>query len=160
MTDWYSKQLKALDEPSLWALSRSDSRAMAYRFLWLRSFHHPISVRLIIKPDLTGVLIVKIANGTGGYRPGSLIRNESMPIGKQGTALLLTRVVQAYFWEMPTRGRPGGTDRSEWILEAVTDGKYQIVDRWSPGEGDPVHTLGMTFLAALAGMRIDPKELY
>jgi hypothetical protein len=37
---WYSQQLKALQEPSLWEMSKS-IKGQVYRFLWLRSFHHP-----------------------------------------------------------------------------------------------------------------------
>ena len=160
VTNWYSEQLKALGEPSLWALSRSDSQARVYRFFWLRSFHHPVSVRVIINSDLTGVLILKITGGAGGYAPGDLIRKESMPLGKNGTALLLARVLQTHLWELPTRGGTGGNDGASWILEAVADGKYQVVDRWSPGEADPVYALGMTFITHLAGLQIDPKEVY
>lgn len=157
---WYSKHLRALREPSLFALSRSDPRAKVYRFLWLRSFHHPVSVRLVIDDDLTGVLFVKIANGAGGYEPGTLIYDERVPIGKHGPSLLLARVLTIHFWEMATRGSPGGADGAQWIVEAVADGRYQLVGRSSPGESDPVHILGMTFLADLADMRIDPKVLY
>lgn len=160
LTKWYSEQLKALGEPSLWALSKSDSHARVYRFLWLRSFHHPVSVRVIINSDLTGTLVLKIASGAGGYAPGDLVRNESVPVGKHGTSLLFARVLQARLWELPTRGHPGGNDGANWIVEAVADGKYQIVDRWSPGEADPVHALGMTFITDLAGLQVDPKEVY
>ena len=160
LISWYSNHLKALGEPSLFALSRSDPRAKVYRFLWLRTFNHPVSVRLVIDHDLTGVLIVKIANGAGGYAPGALIRNERIPIGKHGPTLLLTRLSETNFWALPRRTSPGGFDGAQWIVEGVTDGRYQLVDRWTPGEGDPIHTLGMTFLADLAGLRIDPKEIY
>lgn len=133
---------------------------MVYRFLWLRSFDNPIAVRLIINPDLTGVVYVKVANGKGGYEPGYLVRNEQLPIGKRGATLLLTRIIQTKFWDLPTRGQPGGFDGAQWIVEGVMDGKYQVVDRWSPGEADPIYTLGMTFLADLAGIRVSREELY
>lgn len=160
LTEWYSKHLKALGEPALWALSRSDSEARVYRFLWLRSFHKPIAVRVIINPDLTGVVYVKVANGKGGYEPGLLVRNERLPVGKHGTTLLLTRIIETKFWDLQTRGQPGGFDGATWIVEAVTDGKYQVVERWSPAEADPTYTLGMTFLADLAGIRVSSEELY
>jgi len=160
LTNWYSKALRALGEPTLWALSRDDSRAMVYRFLWLRSFHHPVSVRLVLKPDLTGVVISKSTGGAGGYDPGALIRNESASVGRRGTTLLLARLGQAHFWELPPRNGPGGVDGAQWVLEGVENGRYHVVDRWSPGETDAVYTLGMTFLLDLADMRIDPKEVY
>jgi hypothetical protein len=44
-SQWYSSQLRALQEPSLLSLSKSPS-AESYRFLWLRTFNHPIAIRL------------------------------------------------------------------------------------------------------------------
>lgn len=42
--EWYSKHLHAMQEPSL---SRGKTRVdVAYRRLWLRTFHRPISVRV------------------------------------------------------------------------------------------------------------------
>ena len=48
--------------------------------MWLRSFHHPVAVRLDIMSDGTGKLTVKIANGAAGYKPGKLVENTS-PLG-------------------------------------------------------------------------------
>ncbi len=159
-TNWYTKHLKALDEPSLWALSRSDSRATVYRFLWLRSFHHPVSVRLIIEHDRSGKLVTKITGGAGGYEPGSLILNESKPVGKQLTTHFLSQIVGTHFWELETDRQPGGLDGSQWILEGVSDGHYQIIDRWSPGPKDPLRTLAVTLMSDFAGIKIEPAEVY
>ena len=60
---WYSKHLKALREPSLWEASQLDFTTEAYRFLYLRSFHHPISVRLVVAQDKTATLVSKETNG-------------------------------------------------------------------------------------------------
>lgn len=62
---WFAKHLQAMDEPSLLNNS-TDNSLVAYRFLWLRSFHHPIVVRLTIRPDGAGQLASKEAGGTGG----------------------------------------------------------------------------------------------
>jgi hypothetical protein len=113
-----------------------------------------------VNPDWTGVLIAKMSNGAGGYEPGTLILNKTAPVGRHGTTLLLARLLQCHYWELPTRRSPGGTDGAEWILEGVSDGRYQVVDRWSPGEADPIYALAMTLMVDLAGMRLDPKEVY
>ena len=65
--EWYSKQPKALDEPSLWTLSKTQ-KEQSYRFLWLRTFHHPAAVRIDVNG--TSRLTTKIASGAGGYAPG------------------------------------------------------------------------------------------
>ena len=47
------------------------------------------------------------------------------------------------YWRLPetneaVSGRDGeavsGRDGASWVLEAVSDGQYHIVDRWSPDE--------------------------
>src|SRR5271166_4529571 len=47
IVEWYSKHLKAMKEQSLWKLSQKDRSSTVYRFLWLPTFHHPVSVRLV-----------------------------------------------------------------------------------------------------------------
>lgn len=62
----YSKDLRALLEPSVWELSRRTPAVEVYRFLYLRTFHHPISVRLTTRSDGTAVLTSKETSGHGG----------------------------------------------------------------------------------------------
>jgi hypothetical protein len=158
--DWYSKYLRALGEPSLFALSRNDPQAETYRFLWLRSFHRPVSIRLVMKRDRTGLLISKMTSEAGGLEPGKLIRDETTVIGKHDTGLFAAQLLQFRFWDLPARGHAEGIDGAEWILEAVTDGHYQIVDRWSPPESDPIRKLGMTLMVDLARMHLEPRDVY
>src|SRR5215469_15820751 len=55
---WYSGLLTALDEPSLLQTSKNPA-LQSYRFVWLRTFHHPVAVRLDVMGDGTGMLTVK-----------------------------------------------------------------------------------------------------
>lgn len=160
LRDWYTKQLAALGEPALWPLSQKDSRARVFRFLWLRTFHAPVAVRVVLRDDLTGTVYLKTSSGAGGFKPGTLTRNEAFPVGKQRTTLLLTRLVEANFWDLPSEGPVGGTDGAQWVFEAIDEGHYHVVDRWSPGEPDPLHTLGLTFLIDVADMRFDDHDIY
>src|ERR1022692_1355040 len=73
---WYSRQLHALKEPSLLTQSKNPN-SEAYRFLWLRTFHHPVAIRVVLRPDGTGVLTTKVASGAGGYSPGVLKEENS-----------------------------------------------------------------------------------
>src|SRR5271154_1012052 len=52
---WYAKHLRAMAEPSLLEAS-TDKKLVIYRLLWLRTFHHPISIRLSIRPTGTASL--------------------------------------------------------------------------------------------------------
>jgi hypothetical protein len=50
LSGWYSKHLKALEEPFLF-LESERSSAESYRFVWLRTFHHPVILRVGIRGD-------------------------------------------------------------------------------------------------------------
>jgi hypothetical protein len=47
-SDWYSRELRILDEPSLLAIAK-DASSESYRFLWLRTFHHPVAIRVDLR---------------------------------------------------------------------------------------------------------------
>src|SRR5271157_5507522 len=81
---WYSAQLRALDELSLLEEAKNPS-LQSYRFVWLRTFHHPVTVRLDIMADGTGRLTTKTANGAGGYEPGKLIESRSRSLTQEQT---------------------------------------------------------------------------
>jgi hypothetical protein len=156
-TKWYSSQLRALDEPSLWELSKTKS-SQSYRFLWLRTWDHPVAVRLDINNDGTGRLVTKMSSGTGGYDPGKLALNRTRQLTKEQVVSLLLKVETAAFWGLPTNETSGGRDGARWIIEGVRQGQYHIVDRWSPSSG-PVRELGL-HLMHLADLEIPPKNLY
>jgi hypothetical protein len=157
--DWYSGQLRALKEPSLLQLAKTPT-AQSYRFLWLRTFHHPIAVRLDIASDGSGVLTTKEANGAGGYKPGSLIRNTSKRLTLQQTQAFLKKIESLGFWSMPQPDRArDGDDGSEWVIEGANKGKYHVVRQWSPKTG-PIRDLGTTFAIELSGLQIPNKEFY
>lgn len=158
---WYSRQLKGLEEPSLWALSRNDKHTVVYRFLWLRTFHHPVAIRAIIAPDGTGELITRVGGGAGGYDPGRLIENQTEKLSAIQVKDLIEQVRSAKFWELPTEEKRAsfGFDGARWILEGIQDGNYHIVDRWSPKNG-AYHALCWFFVSKLARLRIPKDQIY
>jgi hypothetical protein len=162
--DWYTQQLTALAEPSLFEASK-DKKLHCYRFLWLRTFDHPIALRLIVDPEGTGLMYVKVADGAGGYEPGKLITNDSVAVTKQNVDKFLLRLNKMQFWKLPTREKTEvaedgtitiSTDGAQWILEAVRDGQYHVVDRHSP-EKDNYREAAL-FLIDLAHLKI--KNVY
>jgi hypothetical protein len=158
--EWYSSQLRALKEPSLLPKTKPLS-SETYRFLWLRSFRHPVSVRIEIKADGTGILTTKVTSGAGGYRPGVLIQNSSRPLSQAETHNFTEKVKSLNFWQiqnLPHDGREGD-DGAQWILEGVKDGKYHVIDRWSPKDG-PVHELACILLFNLARLNFPKNEIY
>lgn len=139
----YVAELKALHEPSLLELTGYPV-SHSFRFLWLRTFDHPIALRLTIL-DESGVaqLTVKVAEGKSGYEPGNLIVNKSLPISAQEVQGFLRLVEQTQFWKLAATEdivRPDGTvtvtaDGADWVVEGVQGKRYHLVDRLSPKDG-------------------------
>jgi hypothetical protein len=159
ISNWYSRDLRALQEPSLFS-ARASMPNDSYRFLWLRTFHPPVAVRLALKADGTGLLTTKVASGEGGYNPGILSANTSRLLTKEQVHIVLMQVKDSDFWSLPTMTNDQtGTDGSEWIFEGASKGIYHVVSRWSPGKG-PIRKIGVFFLFDLAQMDIPKNELY
>jgi len=137
---WYSKQLVAMDEPALAA----SSNARTYRFLWLRTFHHPVAVRVVRDAAGDRVIATEL-DGAGGYAPGKVLRRKEIAL-TTAQADAFERVIEAdglWSWKVPEGD--DGRDGSEWIVEGATT-KYRVVHQWSPDEG-PVRAMGERFLA-------------
>jgi hypothetical protein len=155
---WYGAFLNAFDEPSLWERSKK-SPAQAYRFTWLRTFHHPVVIRIEVRSDGICELTAKVGLGSGGYDPGMLIRNGTSPLTKEQSEWFLNQVILKFWNEPHERDKPGGTDGSQWIIEGVKNGQYRIEDRWSP-EAGPIHELEMAMAIGLAGLKVPKEEIY
>jgi hypothetical protein len=161
-SDWYSLQLKALAEPSLWETSKG-TKGQVYRFLWLRSFHHPVVVRLNVNGDGTGTLVTKVTGGQGGYKPVKLIENRTEQLSKQRTKWFLDRIEELKYWELPTREEENpnvvNLDGAQWVVEGVRNETYKIVDRWSPEKG-PIKAIGLMMTIDLAKMKLLYQDVY
>lgn len=151
---WYSRQLSAMEEPSLWkAAGRKD--AEIYRFTWLRTFHPPYAFRLEVRADGTGTLVAKGASGAGGYDPGRLVLDKTLALDAKRVRQFTAALDALKFWALPARDNTRtGFDGSQWILEGVKGGRYHVVDRWTPERG-PFRNL-MLELVGLAGVSVDP----
>ncbi|MDD4821653.1 MAG: hypothetical protein PHI48_03740 [Bacteroidales bacterium] len=128
--NWYSKHLTALEEPAL----NDSSTTKVYRFTWLRSFDHPVAIRLENKKDRI-TLYWKVCDGTGGYEPGKLVTDKKKDLSIKEWALFQQKIDSIQFWNAPTIDNSRfGTDGARWILEGKESGKYHMVDRWT-GQG-------------------------
>src|SRR5215467_6336125 len=88
--NYYEQQLRALKETSIGNL-RSDGVTQSYRLLWLRTFHHPVVVRVDVLPDGSGRVRIKETSGQGGYAPGKLIKNDARKLTEQETQWFVER---------------------------------------------------------------------
>lgn len=116
-SNWYVGDLKALRESPLWEASKTQ-RTQSYRFLWLRSFHHPIAIRIDLNADGTSSLIEKMTGGVTGH-PGKLIQNKTITLNHEETGEFLRRVERSGFWKLQQPSEGFGVDGARWIMEGV-----------------------------------------
>jgi hypothetical protein len=152
---WYSKHLEAMNEPIIYSNSCFER---VYRFLWLRSFDDPITVR-IQKTDGKVKLFWKRTGGSGGYDPGSLIVDKQKKLSIEKWNDFISMIEAIDYWSKPTvNNEMLGKDGARWILEASDNGKYHIVDRWSMQA--PKFRETCLYLINLTDLKIDEEDIY
>ena len=152
---WYSKHLETMKEPSLWKLSQKDRSAQVYRFLWLPTFHHPVSVRITESSDSIEAQVVRL-DGQGGYKPGKIAVVKSKKLSKEEWAEFKRLFDRSKFWTLPTEKEFDGTaveDGDRLVLEGVKDGKYHIVNRTSENSS-PYFELCQYMILDLSGLDV------
>lgn len=153
--DRYSEVLRAMEEPSL--LAQPGCEGEGYRFLWLRSFAPPIAVRIWRSGDKQ-FLITKALDRVGDHKPGKLVINIRFP--SEGEWAMLARLQeQTCFWQLPAMNiTEVGDDGAMWILEGVKEGRYRVIERWSPKSG--AFRESCLYLLKISGLEIDKDEVY
>jgi hypothetical protein len=129
--EWYSKHLRSMGEPSL---SCGEARRESYRFLWLRTWGHPIAVRVEISSRSNTLTAVEL-DGAGGYEPGKVSRRVQRQLSVGEWKTFSDALKTAAFWKMQERIPDHGLDGAQWIMEGRSGGDYRVVDRWSPETG-------------------------
>ncbi len=160
---WFAYQLRALGEPTL-SGSPFTGQESVYRFTWLRSFDHPVTVRITVHANGTGTFTARMANGA----PGHLIANITREVSRKDVRHVLDLIEAVGFWAMPpeptaTVGADGSytvnLDGAQWILEASSHGVYHVIDHWSPNNG-PLRELGLYLAITLGKLDIPAKTIY
>lgn len=131
-SDWYGKFLKAFKEKPLFETSNKELEI--YRFTWLRTFHHPVVIKIEKQKDKVSISFKEL-DGLGGYKPGKIINNEKNSMGKENWCKFIKLLNETDYWQMKTQDDVLGEDGASWILEGVKENRYHVVDRWSPSGG-------------------------
>jgi hypothetical protein len=106
-------------------------------------------------------LFVRRLSGSGGYDPGELIFKGSMELDLARWCTFMAKLERANFWNEPLdKDYDSGNDGAQWILEGVREGRYHVVDRWSPRSGE--FREACIYLLELAGVETAKlgSELY
>jgi hypothetical protein len=130
-SDWYSKHLQAMNEAPLASLVQEDE---SYRFLWLRTFHDPIAIR-VWRSGSKQFIVAKRLNGSGGYEPGTLDAIHTRALSNSEWIEFLMHLETSCFWQMKSMDDNLLEDGAQWIIEAYRQGRYHLVDRQCPEPG-------------------------
>lgn len=148
----FSNYLSAMQEPSLFCGALED--AETYRFVWLRTWHDNIAVRIFRRAGRYGLEAVVLDHdqipkhphdGMAGHRPGKIIKRVTKELSLAQWSRLVAALHQKPFWTMKTGvGDLIGIDGAEWIVEARREGRYHVVARYAGADG--LSDIGDVFL--------------
>jgi hypothetical protein len=151
--------LRAMNEPAFMQLGMGNRDV--YRFIWLRTFHRPISIR-VEAHDNGYTLVAKELDGRGGYEPGMVCKNISRPITCEARSNFLSLLNKAHYWELSNGSDVLVLDGAFWILEGYHNSEYHVVNRWCPAAKGPNAAFreACLYLVALSGIEIASSEVY
>ena len=148
----YTEFLIALNENKIDTLKTEKE---IYRFLWLRTFHNPIVIR-IEKNNNEITLYWKRSDGEGGYEPGKIVESKSLKLTKKHWRKFKKLLNNSNFWENPSikidQDIIPANDGAQWVLEGIKNNKYHIseIDIFKPCH----------YLINLTEMQIPENEFY
>ncbi|HEX7695707.1 MAG TPA: hypothetical protein VF409_14540 [Sphingomonas sp.] len=144
---WYSEQLSAAAEPSLFeaAGSKASRAGTTIRFTWLRSFDPPVIVRVEGVESRSPRLIAKQLSGAGGYKPGPISKQIDRKLVPAEAEMLRRTLQRTRVFDVPALDCSMGTDGAQWIIEGIDRTGYHFVDRWTPEQGQ-VRETGLAML--------------
>jgi hypothetical protein len=132
-SDLYSRHLKDLGQP-VFCHEPIPEQAEWYRFLWVPTFEHPVLLRLDLDSGGIANLVTVLWSGQGGYEWGKPLRTERR-LSSDEQYDLFAAMADIGFWTLPSQieGPPNiiHLDGTQWLIEAVKDGKCHVVTRYS-----------------------------
>jgi hypothetical protein len=141
--------LSAMDEPIVRGLEK-DKAAFVLRFTCRSTFDHVFTIRLA-KVTTGYVLTRKVADWRGGWAPTNRGLKETSwtRLTEAEVAPLLKLLAETEFMKQaPHEEKRAMLDGSDWVVEVVKDGAYQVVQRNSPEGNQPIAVIGNALVAA------------
>ena len=134
---WYSKHLRLMEEPSLFA-DRDEKEKEVYRFTLLPTWGDPRCVVITKEKEKSHATIrFSRLDGDGGYDPGELVEQEKRELKEKEFYEFASLFKALDFEKQPTGDPVMGLDGSQWILERLNEGRYHIVVRWTADAYEP-----------------------
>jgi hypothetical protein len=148
--NWFSKQLSAAEEPSLFeqSLKPLTNIAASYRFTAIPSFAATVVVRIDQRRDGAMVLTAKRLTGRGGYDPGHIGFTATRKLTAKESADIRQMFAARDFAAFRTNPCDLGADGDQWLVETRIGDKYRLVKQWTPQNG-PIRHIGMALLSLM-----------
>ncbi len=147
MSDRVSRVLAIMGEPRLF-LDEKEPHGEVQRLVWLRTFHHPMAVRLV-RADSGCRVVLTILSGKGGADLGVVQRRDSSVTADARCAEVEATLTATGFGSDTLTPGLRRNDGAEWVFESRGAAGYRVVARWSPevSRRDPKFALaGRAFL--------------
>jgi hypothetical protein len=116
-------QLVGLQENCLY-INKTEQNTTIYRFTWLRSFHHPIAIR-IKKTNNEVMLFWKVGKGASGYEPEGLKESGMKRLSLDEWANFERLINESNFDSLPNEKYTPKTDGATWTLERKSPELYK-----------------------------------
>lgn len=162
----YCDGLNSMHEPTIPAASHPNSKEV-YRFLWFRSFHPAVIVRIDVAPDMTGTLTLH-SDRTIVLQRELTSQQTKQPINsvtaltRQQVAALRKLIRHDRFWNSPSQFHlnmefgpfatpiPKGqeilvSDGAQWVIEGQSGDRYHVIGD-EGGFPGPVWDIGLAML--------------
>lgn len=149
------EQLLDLKEHCIYDLDVPPNKII-YRFTWLRSFDHPICIRIEKTSDEI-VLYWKVGKGSGGYKPRGLKASGKKKLKNDEWTSFANLVNEADFGNLPNDEYVPITDGATWTLERKTSESYKAHNTNDPGEKFQKACL---YLLGKSGIRVKKEDIY
>jgi hypothetical protein len=124
--------------------SKIDTSRRWFRIIVRPCFRLPYCF-VVEKKGNKSFLTTKITNGRGGYNTGILISTMRFPFGDTLYDNISKRLNTLNFW---TLGKDttchGGLDGETWTIEAIDNGRYNIISRWVPQDCGDSTTINLS----------------
>ncbi len=140
---WYEAQLAALNEHSIYSVGCEFSEC--FRFIWLRSFHDPISIRIEVSFNDEANLHFKQANLARSFDLSELELSQTKRLTSEDIAKIQALVINVIAASQ-SQEENFGFDGSQWVFEHRLNDVYTSFDRWTPTQG-PLFELGLELLS-------------
>ena len=154
VSGWYSRNLRMMNEAPL--LTSHHDHDRSYRFLWLRSFHPSVVVRLWANGEKY-MLSVKELSLRDQNKPNQLLTDQTRILSNDEWAGFVKQLDETCFWEIPTTTNdPIAMDGARWVLEGIQQGYYHIATRQSPDSGS--YRELCLYMLKLSALPLDPSK--